>query len=567
MAKIQLITDLDLMALPLSIARGNPIPVDSTMVWYDEAKMKEYAANGATAYVGQILSLVDEVSGAAKAFIIANAAGDLLEVGSATLGDDKTITLGEGGVLALKNWGVQYYKWVEGETEGEGEHVLVQVSESDPWIAGLEPKVSTATDGTLEIAWYQPSTLTVEGVSSIVNTMQQTVNNLVNVIGDAEDTAEDNTLYGEIAALKAKDEELEDAHANYLPLAGGTMSGDIILPDGAKAASETVVIDKIAEAIGSAGHLKREIVESLPAVDAEGVDDDTIYMVKVEGKDEYQEYIRVNGAFELIGNTAVDLTPYAQKVAGAVAGNIATLAADGSYADSGLAAQEVADHLDNDEIHITADERTAWNGAAEQAQTNKEAIEALPEISAEDAEKLAALPAISTIGDGLELGEDGALSAVPYELPVASADELGGIKIGNGLEIADGVASVKVNAANANGLSVDASGLAFGLATENAAGAMSAEQYVKLANIAADAQVNTVNGMLIGEEAAEIDENKMIVLPFATAEKPGVVKSSEADNGILVAEDGTMSVNRVSTSKLFVPEGEELILNGGTATL
>lgn len=336
MAKIQLITDLDLMALPLSIARGNPIPVDSTMVWYDEAEMKEYAANGATAYVGQILSLVDEVGGAAKAFIIANAAGDLLEVGSATLGDDKTITLGEGGVLALKNWGVQYYKWVEGETEGEGEHVLVQVSESDPWMAGLEPKVSTATDGTLEIAWYQPSTLTVEGVSSIVNTMQQTVNNLVNVIGDAEDTAEENTLYGEIAALKAKDEELEGAHANYLPLAGGTMSGDIILPDGAKAASETVVDTKIAAAIGSAGHLKREIVAALPAV--EDADPDTIYMVKVEGKEEYQEFILVEGNFELIGNTAVDLTPYAQKVAGAVEGNIATLAADGSYADSGLAA-------------------------------------------------------------------------------------------------------------------------------------------------------------------------------------------------------------------------------------
>lgn len=566
MAKIQLITDLDLMALPLSIARGNPIPVDSTMVWYDEAKMKEYAANGATAYVGQILSLVDEVGGAAKAFIIANAAGDLLEVGSATLGDEKTITLGDDGVLALKNWGVQYYKWVEGETEGEGEHVLVQVDENNPWIAGLEPKVSTATDGTLEIAWYQPSTLTVEGVSSIVNTMQQTVNNLVNVIGDAEDTAEEDTLYGEIAALKAKDEELESAHANYLPLAGGTMSGDIVLPDGGKAASEKVVDTKIAAAIGSAGHLKREIVAALPAV--EDADADTIYMVKVEGKEEYQEYILVEGAFELIGNTAVDLTPYAQKVEGAVEGNLATLAADGSYADSALSAQEVADHLDNTEIHITADERTAWNAAAELAETNKQAIEALPEISAEDAEKLAALPAITEIGDNLTL-ENGVLAAVAeqYELPAATADTLGGIKIGNGLEIADGVASVKVNAANANGLSVDASGLAFGLATEDAAGAMSAEQYVKLANIAANAQVNTVNGMLIGEEAAEINEDKMLVLPFATAEKPGVVKSSEADNGILVAADGTMSVNRVSTSKLFVPEGEELVLNGGDAAI
>lgn len=45
----------------------------------------------------------------------------------------------------------------------------------------------------------------------------------------------------------------------------------------------------------------------------------------------------------------------------------------------------------------------------------------------------------------------------------------------------------------------------------------------------------------------------------------GLVKSSDEDNKIKVETDGTMSVNRISTDKLYVTEGSELILNGGSA--
>ena len=47
------------MALPSAIKRGNPVALDTTAVWYTKSAMEEYAKNGATAYVGQILSLVD----------------------------------------------------------------------------------------------------------------------------------------------------------------------------------------------------------------------------------------------------------------------------------------------------------------------------------------------------------------------------------------------------------------------------------------------------------------------------------------------------------------------------
>lgn len=54
-------------------------------------------------------------------------------------------------------------------------------------------------------------------------------------------------------------------------------------------------------------------------------------------------------------------------------------------------------------------------------------------------------------------------------------------------------------------------------------------------------------------------------LPVATLNALGGVKSSEAENGVAVAADGTMSVNSVNVNKLVQTEGEELILNGGSA--
>lgn len=74
---------------------------------------------------------------------------------------------------------------------------------------------------------------------------------------------------------------------------------------------------KIAEAIAAAPHLKREIVQDLPAVGS--ADANTIYMVPQGGStsdpgtaaSHYNEYMLINGAFELIGSSQVDLTGYA----------------------------------------------------------------------------------------------------------------------------------------------------------------------------------------------------------------------------------------------------------------
>ena len=73
----------------------------------------------------------------------------------------------------------------------------------------------------------------------------------------------------------------------------------------------------IAAAVAAADHLKREIVETLP--DVGDADENTIYMVPQGGSIEdpgtsashYNEYMLINGAFELVGSSQVDLSGYA----------------------------------------------------------------------------------------------------------------------------------------------------------------------------------------------------------------------------------------------------------------
>lgn len=471
-------------AIPRAVRRSNAFPLDASAVWYSYGEMANYAASNPTAYVGQILSLIDE-KGDATAYIIKNIEGELIQVGTgvasgteAVFGDNRTIVLNE-EILSLKNWGVKYYKWdAESET-----HVLVEVSESNPWMAGLEPRVDT-TNGEPELAWYEPSAITVEDLGPALAGLQTTVDNLAASIGNKEDAAEADTIYGEIAALKTateqqseKAQELEKELANKIDATGGALTGDLVLQDGSVAASEKIVEEKIATAVASAGTLKREVVDVLPA--PENADVNTIYMVlnnPMSETDKYNEYMIINGAFEFIGDTQVDLSNYIPVVETYDEGDLPEIAAGGVLVSAGIPVSSLKNHLANNTIHITATERDKWNGLEALVEQNTKNIAAIPVLSQYEIDKLAAMPAIAVIGNGLTLDESGVLSAV--------------------------------------GGSGDGSGY---------------------------------------------------TLPIASETTLGGVKSSLEKNQIFVDATGIMSVNQISTSNLYVPEGEELVLYGGTS--
>lgn len=96
----------------------------------------------------------------------------LKEVGSATLGDEKSIAL-EDGVLSLKNFGKKYWAYQAGEDGSPGTY-----TETDGWTAPLEPKVRLVSEGVYELAWYQPNPTTVEGLQSAISDLQATVGNM-----------------------------------------------------------------------------------------------------------------------------------------------------------------------------------------------------------------------------------------------------------------------------------------------------------------------------------------------------------------------------------------------------
>lgn len=114
----------------------------------------------------------------------------------------------------------------------------------------------------------------------------------------------------------------------------------------------------IAAAVAAAPHLKRTIVTQLPEV--EEADENTIYMVGTGAGSEdsaYEEYMVINGAFERIGTSDVDLTNYATKAYAdqAEADAISTAAGDATtkanaaeqnaktYADGLIAGLDVED--------------------------------------------------------------------------------------------------------------------------------------------------------------------------------------------------------------------------------
>lgn len=81
-----ILNDAAYMALPMNIKRGNPIPLDTTAVWYNKTELETYAASGATAYVGQVLTLV--AGGKCEAYMISNEAGTLVKLAQTTASGD-----------------------------------------------------------------------------------------------------------------------------------------------------------------------------------------------------------------------------------------------------------------------------------------------------------------------------------------------------------------------------------------------------------------------------------------------------------------------------------------------
>ena len=143
----------------------------------------------------------------------------------------------------------------------------------------------------------------VDNLTKGVNGKKLTTNDLTNELKTKYDAAQPNT----IESIKVNDAVQTIGAEKTVNITVPTKVSE--LTDASSYYTKTEIDKKISDAI--AGKLKKLAVDALPAI--EDADDSTIYLVpnsKTEGNNVRDEYLLINGKFELIGSTEVDLSGY-----------------------------------------------------------------------------------------------------------------------------------------------------------------------------------------------------------------------------------------------------------------
>lgn len=631
----------------VSIKRGNPLPLDSNSVFDSYTALETYAA-GVLAYPGQIVAVVNTDSTGIY-YLDQNLA--IQEVGKIPTGDEKSISIIDGKVQ-IKNFGDHYFKYVAADPvlsdiyatstalpadAADGTFAKVGTAETfvyykkvggvwgtteetpkassyvktTGFIDGLQPKVvlKEGSANEYELAWYEPSTETIEGVSSKVAAVDSKVNTVADVAASNKEQIDGvkNDLFGE-GGTKAdpKEGSLGKDLADVVAAVGNADSGltkslaDLTTEVGKKANAadvytKTQTDTKIGEAVAAQGHMKAQVVEGT----AQMTDNNVLYLVKddtVTGVDQYNEYILIEGTPTLIGSTSTDLTGYAktadQKViTDALSGRIDTLEAidHSAYAlkaetvaktaydtkigeietalGEKLVAADLADYAKTADVNSTIDTKIStaigtkptkgedgnYSGATgiyTDIYIKDEVTKLIADITGGEsaADVLASLNAYKTTNDAR-------VKAVEDQLPTfAKADEV------YTKEQVDG----KITTINDT-----VGGINTRLETAE----------TKLGNIEDNAQENVIEKIVYGtQELTPVGKTVTITpkeLAVATAEILGGVKSVvrtndegavvAAQNTIEVAATGIMTVNSLNVNRLVQDDGDVLILNGGNA--
>ena len=398
---------------------------------------------------------------------------------------------------------------ISAETAVDGE-VITYNADKELTLVGF---ADAATGARLQktatgIEWVAPGsggTMTDEDVKNSITRLTQDVTNLGTNLDAVEDIVGKKStgegvastgLIGSVEALEAQD---------------GVLAGEInALETGlSNVYTKKDTDNAIAAAIAAVDHLSREIVEALP----ENANENVIYMVRREGgtgQDVYNEYMYINGTWEIIGDTSVDLTDYAKTediLVKSVSADF-TVTEVGQLTLKADAAPKIdGSNISNIAISNVVDLQTALDSkvAAEEGKS------LISETLITKVENLAEIKSVSgefTLTNG-ELGVNAIAADKITGLPAALTD----------IEDLKGAQSSYVKSVSVNGTALEPS----------------AEQGVNI--------------------------------PVATDSVLGVVKSASGDNKVAVATDGTMSVATVNITSLSQNEGEWLEINGGGADL
>ena len=190
----------------VSVARGNPLPLDANSVFESYADLETYAA-GVLAYPGQVVAVVNADS---TGIYYLDQEKAIKPVGVIPAGDELSVDMDNNDVISLHNFGKVFYKYVAENGDVAAHYEKVDVSDANPWTAGLEPRVVTE-DGKLVLGWYEPNPTTIDGVNDQVTAVQGTVTDLVDSVGaPSTENSEATGLYKEVEDVQEDVKELTD---------------------------------------------------------------------------------------------------------------------------------------------------------------------------------------------------------------------------------------------------------------------------------------------------------------------------------------------------------------------
>lgn len=517
----------------VSFKRAASLPLERYAVHASYAEAEAYASTNAVAYPGQILAVV-ETTGTSIYYIDQNMA--LQPVGVIPAGDGKTISVSDDGVISLYG--------IDGSLE--------------------EAKSYQPVYRNGALTWVELSSTTVEGLQTLIEGLRTDVDainakigiveenkTVVQMITEAQEAAtyDDTALSGRVTAIEN----------DYLKTADKTALQSEISTAKAEAISEAVAA-VVGEGTSADFDTLKEIADWILS-DTTGAASLVTRISAIES-----DYLKTADKTALQGEIDALETLVGTLPEGAVSTNVV------DYIQEAINGLKIGDYAKASELTTLAERVTTIEGkvttlegkvaALETVEAEKNVINSVDEaeftvdstrkLSVKEIamDKITGLPAALEQKVSVQAGYRMITDAEGEKLEKLVLSEDGTVEVSGTIaaENVDGLESwITTRAATLKGLSEN-----------NLTDALKSQIESSQANVI---EIVKVNGVAVEVSA----EDKSVNIPMATAAALGVVKGTDAENGIAVADDGTMSVNSVNVNKLVQTEGDSIVLDGGNS--
>lgn len=510
----------------VSFKRAASLPLERYAVHASYAEAEAYASTNAVAYPGQILAVV-ETTGTSIYYIDQNMA--LQPVGVIPTGDGKTISVSDDGVISLYG--------IDGSLEEAKSYQPVYRNGALTWVE----LSSTTVEGLQTL--IEGLRTDVDAINAKIGTVEEN-KTVVQMITEAQEAAtyDDTALSGRVTAIEN----------DYLKTAEKTALQSEISTAKAEAISEAVAA-VVGEGTSADFDTLKEIADWILS-DTTGAASLVTRISAIES-----DYMKTADKTALQGEIDALETLVGALPEGAVSTNVV------DYIQEAINGLKIGDYAKASELTALAERVTTIEekvAALETVGAEKNVINSVDEaeFTVDSTRKLSVKEIAMDKITGLPAALEQKVSVQAGYRMITDAE---GEKLEKLVLSEDGTVEVSgtIAAGNVDGLEswiTTRAATLKGLSENNLTDALKSQIESSQANVI---EIVKVNGVAVEVSA----EDKSVNIPMATAAALGVVKGTDAENGIAVADDGTMSVNSVNVNKLVQTEGDSIVLDGGNS--